>query len=107
MKRITLNFVVDLISFIGFVGLAFTGFIIKHILPPGSGGHGRGFRGGRGQVEEIKQLWSMTRHEWGDIHFYLAVGFVALIVVHIILHWGCIKNYIKSLLGISRTCKPD
>ena len=22
------------------------------------------------QVGEIKYLWSMTRHEWGAIHFY-------------------------------------
>jgi len=107
MKRVTLNFIVDFVSFIVFAGLAFTGFIIKYILPPGSGGYGRGFRGGRGQVEDIKQLWSMTRHGWGDIHFYLAVGFVALMIVHIILHWSWIKNYIKSLLGIPRTCKPD
>jgi len=41
----------------------------------------------------------MTRHEWGDIHFYLAIGFVILMVVHIILHWSRIKSYFKSLLG--------
>jgi hypothetical protein len=107
MKRITLNFIVDLISFIDLVCLAITGFIMKYILPPGSGGLGRGFRGGRGPVEEIKQLWSMTRHQWGDIHFYLAVGFVALMVVHIILHWGWIKCYFKSMFSNSRTCKSD
>ncbi len=99
MKRTTLNFIVDLISFIDLVVLAITGFIIKYILPPGSGGHGRGFRGGR-EAGEIRELWSMTRHEWGDIHFYLAVAFVILIVIHIILHWAWIKSYFKSLLGL-------
>jgi len=106
MKRITLNFIVDLISFIVFVGLAITGFIIKYILPPGSGGHGREISGGRGR-EEIKYLWGMTRHEWGDIHFYLAVGFVALMVVHIILHWNWIKSYCKSMFGTSRVNQAD
>jgi hypothetical protein len=100
MKRITLNFIVDLISFIDLVCLAFTGFIIKFILPPGTGGLGREISGGRGR-EEVKYFWSMTRHEWGDIHFYLAVGFVALMVVHIILHWGWIKRYFKSMFGTS------
>lgn len=100
MKRGTLNFIVDLVSFIDLLGLAFTGFIMKYVLPPGSGGHGLGFRGGRG-AGEIKYLWSMTRHEWGDIHFYLAVLFVTLIVVHIILHWSWIKGYFKSLFGVS------
>jgi len=105
MKRSTLNFIVDLISFIDLLGLACTGFIMKYVLPPGSGGHGQGFRGGRGPAE-IKYFWSMTRHEWGSIHFYLALLFVALMVVHIILHWTWIKNYFKSLVGFARktTC---
>ncbi len=101
MKRVTLNFIVDLISFVNLMGLAFTGIIIKFILPPGTGGLGRQLSGGRGR-EPVEQLWSMTRHEWGDIHFYLAVLFIVLIVVHIILHWSWIKNYFKSLLGLSR-----
>jgi len=105
MKRGTLNFIVDVISFIDLLCLAVTGFIMRYILPPGSAGRGRGFRGGRGGEpvgEQIRDLWSMTRHEWGDIHFYLAVLFVVLMVVHIILHWTWIKNYFKSLLGFSR-----
>ena len=91
---------VDVISFLNLVGLAITGSIMKWILPPGSAGHGYGFRGGRGPGE-IKYLWSMTRHEWGDIHFILALLFVFLMVVHIILHWNWIKCYFKSLLGSS------
>jgi len=102
MKRTTLNFIIDLVAFLDLLGLAFTGFIMKYILPPGSGGYGRGFRGGRGPAEEIKSLWSMTRHEWGGIHFYLAVIFAVLMVLHIILHWGWIKAYFKSLFCISR-----
>jgi len=39
----------------------------------------------------------MTRHEWGSIHFYLAVVFVVLMVIHIILHWTWIKCYVKSV----------
>jgi len=101
MKRTTLNFIIDLVSFINLLALAFTGLIMKYILPPGTGGRGRQLHGGAGR-EPIKDLWSMTRHEWGDIHFYLALLFVILIVVHIILHWGWIKNYCKSFLGFSR-----
>jgi len=102
MKRTTVNFIVDLIAFIDLLFLAFTGFIIKFILPPGSGGRGQGFRGGRGPAEGIRELWSMTRHEWGDIHFYLSVAFIVLILVHIILHWTWIKCYFKSLFGLSQ-----
>jgi hypothetical protein len=54
MNRAKFNFIVDLIGFMNLLCLAFTGSIIKFILPPGSGGRGPG---------EIKELWSMTRHE--------------------------------------------
>jgi len=72
MKRGTINFIIDLVSFVNLLCLAVTGFIMRYILPPGSGGRGRMFRGGRGGQagEQIRELWSMTRHEWGDIHFY-------------------------------------
>jgi hypothetical protein len=101
MKRTALNFIVDLVSFVVFAALAFTGFIIRFILPPGTGGSGRQLHEGLGR-EHIKTFWSMSRHEWGDIHFYLAVVFAVLIAVHIILHWNWIKSSFKSLFGISR-----
>ncbi len=101
MKRGTLNFIIDLVSFINFVCLALTGFVMKYILPPGSGGLGHGFRGGR-EPGQIKELLSMTRHEWGYIHFYLALLFVALMALHIVLHWSWIKSYFKALLSIGR-----
>ncbi len=101
MKRNSLNFIVAVAAFLNLLCLAFVGFIMKFILPPGTGGLGRQLHSGRGR-EPIKELWSMTRHEWGGIHFYLAVLFVILMVVHIILHWGWIKSYFKSLFGFSR-----
>jgi hypothetical protein len=101
MKRSTLNFLIDLVSFADLLCLAFTGFIMKYILPPGTGGHGYAFRGGRG-AQEVKYLWSMTRHQWGDIHFYLALAFVILMAAHVFLHWSWIKSTFKSLLGLSR-----
>ncbi|MHC4070383.1 MAG: DUF4405 domain-containing protein [Planctomycetota bacterium] len=85
-----------MVSFVNLLGLVSTGFIIKYVLPPGTGGRGRFLHDGPGR-EYIKQLWSMTRHEWGDIHFYLALLFVSLMSVHFILHWNWIKNYFKSL----------
>jgi len=101
MKRNSLNFIVDLAALLDLVGLAFTGLIMKYILPPGTGGLGRQLHGGAGR-EHIKDFWSMSRHEWGNIHFYLAVLFVILMVVHIVLHWGWIKSYFKSLFDFSR-----
>jgi len=102
MSRSTVNFILDFVSFLNLLGLVFTGFVIKYILPPGSGGgYGRGFRGGRGEAaaEQIREFLSLGRHDWGDVHFYLAVVFTALMIIHIVLHWAWIKCYLKSVLG--------
>ena len=99
MKRSALNFVIDFIAFLNLLALALTGLIMKYILPPGSGGLGRAAHDGRGR-ESVKTLLSLSRHQWGSIHFYLALLFIILMALHIILHWNWIKNYCKfSLKG--------
>ncbi len=101
MKRSSLNFIIDLVALLNLLGLVFTGFIMKYILPPGTGGCSRRLHGGIGG-EHIKDFWSMTRHEWGGIHFYLALLFSVLMTAHILLHWSWLKNYFKSLFSFSR-----
>lgn len=58
-----------------FCGLGGTGLILAWRLPPGSrGGHGLSVLG-----------WG--RHDWGDLHTWFAYGFLAMILVHLALHW--------------------
>jgi hypothetical protein len=102
MKRTTMNFGVDLTCFINLLLLTATGAILRWALPPGSGGgHGSGFRGGRAPAE-VKDLLGLGRHDWGDVHFALAVLFVCLILVHLSLHWRWIKTCGRSILSPSR-----
>ncbi len=110
MRRTTLNFTVDLICFVDLLLLAATGAILRWVLPPGSGGehgHGGGFRGGRGPAE-VKDLLGLGRHDWGDVHFVLALLFVRLILTHLCLHWTWIKTCGRSILSPSRQppCSP-
>jgi len=110
MKRMTLNFMVDAISFVDLLLLAATGTILRWVLPPGSGGghgSGGGFRGGRGPIE-VKDLLGLGRHDWGDVHFVLALLFLLLMLVHLYLHWTWIKTCGKSILSPSRQppCSP-
>jgi hypothetical protein len=90
MKRATLNFIFDIASFIALLLLALTGSILKFVLPPGSGG--LGWRGGRFSssdlpTDQVKYFFGLQRHEWINVHFYVVLIFLALIIVHIILHW--------------------
>ena len=86
MKRSTINFIVNLASFVAFLGLSVSGIIIS--LP-----HKHG-------PNEAKPL-GISRNDWGDVHLWLGVTFVVLMLVHIILHWGWITCYVKSLFGTS------
>ncbi|MBN1505533.1 MAG: DUF4405 domain-containing protein [Sedimentisphaerales bacterium] len=107
MKRTTLDFIIDSIGFVNLLALAATGAIMRWVLPPGSGGgQGHGYRGGRG-AGEVRQLLGLGRHDWGDIHFVLAMIFVLLILVHLVLHWTWIKTCAKSILFPSRAAPCD
>jgi len=98
MKRTTLNFTIALISFVDLLCMVITGMIMMYVLPPGTGGGG--FRGGRG--EGAKLLLSLGRHQWGKIHYCLALVFIVLMTAHVLLHWEWIKTYFKSLFGRSQ-----
>jgi hypothetical protein len=50
-----------------------TGLIMRFALPPGSGNR--------------RLLWSMGRHEWGDVHFWLAAAIGGVVLLHLALHW--------------------
>lgn len=89
-NKAPLLILVDLLNFLLLLGLAFTGVLMKYILPPGSGGgRGTGYGLGRGRGGAGAETFlGMTRHDWGEWHFWLAIGMLALVTVHVLLHAG-------------------
>lgn len=85
MKKANLLFFTDTAALILFVILAATGSLIYLILPPGTG-HG-------------SQIWGLGRHAWGTLHFWIALAFILLMVVHLFLHWGWIKTRVAGRQG--------
>lgn len=71
MKRPAQNFLLDVVIFAVLIGLIGTGIILKFTLPPGSGS---------------SSVLALTRHEWGDVHFWLAAGMLILVGIHLVLH---------------------
>jgi hypothetical protein len=82
MRRVTVNFIINLVSFIVLLGLSTTGIIIA--MP-----HEHG-------PNEAKVL-GMRRGEFGDVHLWLGIAFVVLTLVHLVLHWEWVKCYMKSI----------
>jgi hypothetical protein len=87
MKR-AFNIIVDFLAFVGLVGVAATGAIIRWGLPPGS--ESQQFRLGR--VVQVKvqgdTLLGLDRANWSEIHFWLAAAFVCVLAFHFILNWS-------------------
>lgn len=82
VKRTTVNFIIDAVAFIGFVVLTTTGILMRYTLPPGSGHH--------------STIWSLDRHEWGGIHFWISAVFFSILALHLLLHWRWIVNVIAG-----------
>jgi hypothetical protein len=75
MRKNTLNFVVDVVTLLTMLFMVLTGLLLEFILPPrrGAGSH--------------QTLWGWDRHDWGDVHFWTAVGLGGLLLIHVALHW--------------------
>ena len=82
MKRSNLINVVDAASFIGFVFLASTGVLLRYVLPPGSG--------------RWSSVWSLSRHDWGAVHFWISVAFFAVLTLHLVLHWRFVLSLLRG-----------
>jgi len=77
MKQSKVNFIVDALAFLFLVLLISSGLVMRFLLPPGGGD------GGGGRLA----LWGMSRHAWGDGHFYLAMALMGVLALHLVLHW--------------------
>jgi hypothetical protein len=81
MRKPTRNFLVDALAFTVFVLLTASGVLMRYVLPPGSG--------------RFTTVWGLDRHEWGSIHFWIAIGLLAVLALHVFLHWRWIVNVAK------------
>lgn len=87
MNHSTLIKIIDLFSFVALTLMLSTGILMKYTLPPRSGGD---------------VVWSLTRHDWGNVHFYFSVVFLVLMAAHLLTHIKFIKNV---MLGKASTEK--
>lgn len=97
MSRKLVNAAVDAAALVGFAMLVATGLLLRYTLPPGSGGRvGMGRGGGHGAGREVALVFGWTRHEWGDVHFWVSVGFLLVLATHLALHWRWILAVVRG-----------
>lgn len=73
---------IDISAFISFVFVVSTGVLMRYVLPPRSG--------------QSMEIFGMSRHEWGNIHFYITFIFLAILSIHLFLHWKFIRNIFRG-----------
>lgn len=82
MNRSSLNFLIDAAAFVVFLFLTTTGILTRYVLPPGSG--------------RWVTLWGLDRHGWGDVHFWLAIALLAILALHLALHWRWVVCMVRG-----------
>ncbi|MBT3315995.1 MAG: DUF4405 domain-containing protein [Anaerolineae bacterium] len=86
------NWWIDLALFASGIAVFFSSIYFL-ILPVG------GYKGGRNPMYGIIILFD--RHTWGDIHIWGGVAMLAVVALHIPLHWSWIVNMTKRVFKIA------
>ena len=82
MRKYQRDFVLNSLVFTLFVLLVATGALMKFVLPKGSG--------------ESLAVWGLGRHDWGSVHFWIAVGLLSAIALHLLFHWSWISAVVRG-----------
>jgi hypothetical protein len=92
MDKSKLNVVIDALMFLCLMAMAGLGFLMKYVLPSGRDAWAK-------YGSNLQFSWlGWDRHDWGDIHLYLAFFLLGLLVLHIILHWSQILGLFQRLV---------
>jgi hypothetical protein len=86
VNKARVNLVVDLSAAVALTTMVCTGYAIWFALPPGT--------------NRTHELWGLLRHDWGTIHAAASLVLLALITVHVALHWRWLVVSIAKRFGL-------
>jgi hypothetical protein len=94
MDKSKLNFIIDALMFLCLMAMAGLGFLMEYVLLPGRKAWTKYGR-------NVDLTWlGWNRHDWGEIHLYLAFTLLGLLFIHLVLHW-------QMILGLYARLLPD
>jgi len=50
-------------------------------------------------------LMGLTKSEWGDTHFWIAVAVMIVTVIHMIIDWKALRGVVRYLASVHRAPK--
>lgn len=87
MKRNDWKYLIDALIFVDMCSIAAIGMVLAFVVPGGKG------------PDASKIFMGLHRHDWGDIHFNLALLLIGLLVLHVWLNWAWVINSTKATFG--------
>jgi len=91
-RKAELNLIIDGLLLLCIAAIVGIGLLIKYVLVPG---YLRWEIYGR-NVEMF--FWGLDRHQWGTIHLVIGIVFLALLILHVVLHWSMIIGIYRKLI---------
>jgi hypothetical protein len=93
VKKVSEQFIASVVLFILFMADCFTGFVVWLILPRGALDYNNMIVGAG------RTFWGLQRNIWVDIHVWLAIAIISVIIIHIALNWKWVVNVSKKLFN--------
>ena len=86
MSRGLVNLLLDLTAAALLTAVVATGYLLAFALPPGT--------------NRTHWLWGLLRHEWGTLHASTSLALLAVLTVHVALHWRWLVTGLSRRLGL-------
>ena len=64
-----------------------TGYVLWFVLPPGT--------------NRTHVLWGLLRHQWGTMHFWISAALLAVLALHVALHWRWLVLGLARRVGLA------
>jgi Domain of unknown function (DUF4405) len=87
MNRGVLNLLIDTVAAALLTALVGTGYLLGFVLPPGT--------------HRTHILWGLLRHQWGAMHAWISLGLLAVLAVHVALHWRWLVMGLSKRVGVA------
>ena len=86
-RQARINFTLDSMLFLSFVLVNLSGLLIWLALPAG-------YQGGRNLAFNATIL-GLGRHNWNDLHLWSGLAIIAILSVHVLMHWKWILSTMR------------
>lgn len=86
-RQARVNFSLNTLLFVAFSLASLSGLVVWLLLPGG-------YQGGRNPYYSWT-LYGLDHHQWGDVHLYAGLAMIAILTVHLALHWNWVMCFVR------------